>query len=40
MCALVRSLIDMARARIKNDNVRTVTVGYMQVGEFVVDKSL
>jgi hypothetical protein len=32
--------MEMAKVRIKNENLRVFTVGYLQVGEYCVDKGL
>jgi hypothetical protein len=32
--------MQLATSRIKNDNLRTATIGYLNLGEFVVDKGL
>jgi hypothetical protein len=32
--------MEMAKVRIKNENLRMFTVGYLQVGEYCVDKGL
>lgn len=34
------NMLSIAQARIKNDNFRTFAVGYLNVGEFCVDKGL
>jgi hypothetical protein len=34
------SVMQLATSRIKNDNLRTATIGYLNLGEFVVDKGL
>ena len=35
-----RSLMNMAKMSIKNENARAVAVGYLQAGEWAVDKGL